>query len=65
MEGRSVNLNLVTGTEGTVIVEQTWRAIGQPDLSVGQTLRGSDIHAFQQREGRVTCISMKKILGEV
>ena len=49
MEGSPVSLHVDTGTEVTVIIEQTWKAIGQPALSrVGQSLRGPDSTTFQQ-----------------
>ena len=43
LEGKPVTMHIDTGAEVTVISENTWRKIGQPQLSpVDRTLRGPD-----------------------
>ena len=65
MEGRPMNLHIDTGTEVTVITEETWKATGQPALSsVGQiNLEGPrlprpfsnvKVHRYNQVQGTRT-----------
>ena len=45
LQGTPVILHIDTGAEVTVITEQTWRSIGQPQLNPSdRTLRGPDSH---------------------
>ncbi len=56
LEGKLVNLHIDTGAEVTVISEQVWREIGQPQLTPSpsdRTLRGPDSHILPA-EGKFT-----------
>ena len=56
-----MNLKTDTGTEVTVIIEQAWKAIGQPALSpVRQNLRWPDFHILSAMERFTGTVKFRK-----
>lgn len=48
LQGRTVTLYIDTGAEVTVITEDMWRAVGEPQLETpDRTLRGPDSHVIE------------------